>query len=189
MILFPYYFSEVNTMLTLIIEETTTWNPRIDRFETVTESGVYRLEHSLQAISKWESYYKVPFFTAELSEEQTQFYIQCMELDGVLIHMNTLTQDHFKQITDYILDNKTATSVKMVGDSDPITMTSELIYAIMSIHGIPYECDLWHFSRLNTLIQAVTFLKKDKKKMSKEEVQMSNAELNAQRRKELNTKG
>lgn len=176
-------------MLTLITDEITTWDPRLEQFIQLEGSVTYNLMHSLQAISKWESKYKIPFMTTELSEEQTQYYVQCMEIDGIHIDFVRLTPQHFDQIIAHIMDNQTATTIKMDSDGQDMVITSEILYALMSIHGIPYECDKWHFSRLNTLIQTVSFFKKDKKKMTKEQIQMSNAELNAQRRKELNSKG
>jgi hypothetical protein len=189
MILCPYHFSEVKVMLQLEIKEELIWNPRTERFDASSPAVTYYFEHSLKAISKWESYYVESFFECSLTPEQTQFYIQCMEVNDTPIFWDALTTNHYTIITDYIAKDQSATKIKMDGDDEKMIMTTEILYAMMAIHGVPFECDEWPFSRLNKLLQTITFFKKDKKKMSKKEIQKSNAELNAQRRKELNTKG
>ena len=55
--------------------------------------------------------------------------------------------------------------------------------------GIPFECQKWHLNRLITLIRVVSEENAPKKKMSDREILTQQAELNAKRRAELNSKG
>ena len=99
------------------------------------------------------------------------------------------------QVNEYIGDPMTATTFsdsrrnKKPGKKKKIT--SEVIYYYMFSLGIPKDCEKWHLNRLLTLIrifQIENTPKKDKK-MSYEDVIRQNKELNAARRKAMNTKG
>ena len=68
-------------------------------------------------------------------------------------------------------------------------VTSELIYHWMIELQIPFECQKWHLNRLVTLIKVRGVKTAKPKKMSKGEIMRKNAELNAARRKKLNSRG
>ena len=162
------------------------------------EGAYLSLEHSLVSISKWEARHKKEFLTdTPKTREETIDDIRCMTLtqnvnpavyraipDGVL-----------SQVNEYIGDPMTATTFsdsrrnKKPGKKKKIT--SEVIYYYMFSLGIPKDCEKWHLNRLLTLIrifQIENTPKKDKK-MSYEDVIRQNKELNAARRKAMNTKG
>ena len=69
------------------------------------------------------------------------------------------------------------------------TVTSELIYYWMIALNIPFECQKWHLNRLFTLIKICEIKSRGGKKMSVNEIQRQNAELNAARRNKLKSKG
>ena len=68
-------------------------------------------------------------------------------------------------------------------------ITAELIYYWMTQLSIPIECERWHLNRLLTFIKVCNEMNKPAKKMSKRELMSRNAQLNAQRKAALGTKG
>lgn len=157
------------------------------------ESKVLQLEHSLVSLSKWESKWCKPFFSKEeKTYEETIDYIKCMTLtqDVDSEVYDYLTSENFKQVNEYIEAPMTATTFfennKKVGRE---TITSELIYYWMIALNVPFECQTWHLNRLLTLIRVCNVKNAPPKKQSKKDIARSYAQLNAQRRAKLNSKG
>lgn len=152
-----------------------------------------QLEHSLVSISKWESKWCKPFLSKDpKTNEETIDYVKCMTLTPNVDPdvYNHLTIRNLEAINKYIEAPMTATIIyetKHGGNSE--TVTSELIYYWMIALNIPFECQKWHLNRLLTLVRVCNIKNQPPKKMSKSEIMRRNAELNAARRKELNTKG
>lgn len=157
-----------------------------------------KLEHSLFSMSKWESSHEKPFLKSDKSYEETVDYILCMAPEDApedLIHR--LTNAHVSQVNDYIKSNQTATwFAETNGKKSPTgeIVTSEVIYYWMIALNIPFECQHWHLNRLLTLIRVCNEKNQqqsgDKKgKMTPAQLAARNRELNAQRRKQYNTKG
>ena len=159
-----------------------------------TKDTTLRLEHSLISLSKWESKWHKPFLdSAEKTEEELRDYIRCMTITqnaDPLIY-TALTAEHFKQIEAYMNDSMTATwfNDRNTPKSRQKTVTSELIYYWMVSLQIPFECERWHLNRLLTLIRVCNNENTPKKKMRKGDVFKQNAQLNAARRKMMNTSG
>lgn len=174
-------------------------------FDDVTQrfinvkSTVLTLEHSLIAVSKWESKYHIPFLLeGEKTPEQIEYYIKCMTInqnvDPNVYKAITLSQQ--QEILDYIKDPMTATwfsddpkGGKGKGRNKNETITSELIYYWMVALQIPSEYEKWHLNRLLTLIQVCNTYNQPPKKMSKSDIIRNNDALNAARRAAMQTRG
>lgn len=185
-------------MLTITIpaNESEQWDEVNEEFvyKTVEKEQVLHLEHSLIALSKWESKWHKPFLTdKELTIDETIDYIKCMTLDkNVNLEVyNRLTQSNIVEIWEYMNDSMTATTFNNVSGNknNGEQTTSELIYYWMIANNIPVEFEKWHIKRLLTLIRVCGLKNAPPKKMSREAILRQNAELNAARRKQLHSKG
>ena len=174
--------------------------PATEEFDEIKGEFVYskeqtlQLEHSLLSISKWESKWCKAFLDRhDKTAEEIIDYIKCMTInknvdDNVY---GCLTQDNITAINDYIGAPMTATyfSANDNGKKSNERITSELIYYWMIALNIPFECQKWHINRLLTLIRVCNIKNQPPKKMSKRDIMSRNTQLNAARRKQMNTKG
>lgn len=163
--------------------------------EFVKEGGVaLRLEHSLLAVSKWESKFEKPFLgNEEKTPEEMLEYVMCMAVDDEtppeVFHQ--LTKEDFEAINEYINAKMTATWFSDQPSAPPTrqVITAELIYYWMTAFNIDFVCETWHLNRLFTLIRVCNLKSAKPKKMSRAEAANRQRELNAQRRAQLGTKG
>lgn len=181
-------------MLTITIQEQELYDESDNRFYTIPETTV-ELEHSLLAISKWESKWHIPFLKKnEKTKEQVISYTQCMCVTPnvpveIFFGLNT---DQIMKIAEYIDDPMTATTINSqhipkgnVGEN----VTSELIYYWMNEAGINKECENWHLNRLIRLIEVTSIKRQPPKKMSRRDAISQQRSLNAARRARLGSKG
>ena len=167
-----------------------------------TKKTVLNLEHSLIAISKWESKWKVPYLDPNIkkSHDMEIDYIKCMTINNNLIDpniYNVIPMPIYKQILDYIADPMTATQFKSTNNvkkrGSSITgekiITSELLYYYMIANNIPSEYEKWHVSRLMVLIRICGIKNGPVKKKSKQEIISENDRINEERRKQLHSTG
>lgn len=179
-------------MLQLTIEFEEFFNEKTQEFEP---GFVYKieLEHSLVAISKWESVFEKPFLSDdEKTPEELLAYIKAMTLTpniplGVF---ENLSEKNIQDVNAYINSKHSATwfGERKTSPSREI-ITSELIYFWMIAMNIPIECQHWHLNRLLTLIKIWNVKNSPEKKMSQRELAERNRALNAERKKALGTKG
>lgn len=171
-----------------------------ENYDTVKEVFVpetkvrLALEHSLATMSKWESFFKKPFFTTEKSTDETIEYVRMMLVNcpDDFDPLPYLGRDHFNTINKYINDKQTATwftEVKRPPRLGGEVVTSEIIYYWMISLGIPFECQHWHLERLLTLIKVINLKNQPKKNMSKRTIAQRNRALNAQRKARFGTSG
>lgn len=161
----------------------------------ITGNGrTLQLEHSLIAISKWESKWHTPFLDSrEKSPKEIEDYVKCMTItknvpDEVY---SFITRQQYQELNNYLADPMTATTItdRTAKKGSSELMTSELIYYYMISHNIPMDCDRWHINRLLTLIRVCNVKSQPAKKRPQKDVMRENAALNAARKKQYNTKG
>lgn len=175
--------------------------PKIEQWDEINERYIYTdeqtlvLEHSLVSLSKWESKWCKPFLsTTELTPEETIDYVKCMTITKNVKSevYNGLTNNHMKQIHDYIAAPMTATTFTEKEGKGRINgkkITNELLYYWMTALNIPFECEKWHLNRLITLIRVCNAENQPKKKRSRRDIAAEQMALNAKRRAQANSKG
>ena len=181
-------------MLELVIPDVEYWDEQKEEF--ITKAGrIIQLEHSLVSISKWESKWRKAFLgKKEKTDEETIDYIKCMTLTPNVdseVYSN-LSSDNLAKVREYINAPMTATCLPEDKPSraSKETVTSELIYYWMIAQNIPVEFETWHINRLITLIKVCSLKNKPtKKRGSAKDTARRYAEMNAARRKQLNSKG
>lgn len=159
-----------------------------------TKGQTLQLEHSLVSISKWESKWHKPFLSkVAKTDEEILDYIKCMTLTQN-VDPNVyacLTDENISQVKEYIDNPMTATRIyeekNRKGSREVVT--NEVIYYWMISLGIPVEFQKWHLNRLLTLIRVCDIKNRPPKKQSTRDIMRRNAELNAARRKKLNSRG
>lgn len=175
-------------MITIDIPDKKIIDPQSSQ-EVFVPGGRFKFEHSLKAIAKWESKWHEPFLVnGEKTFEQTVDYILCMCDDENLTVAN-LTNDVLKELIEYIQDKHSATTIKEDSMPKSKIITSEVLYSYLAVAQIPFDTEDWNLDRLLLLVGAVSALHTPPKKMTQREIMEQNRKLNAQRKKELGTKG
>lgn len=177
-------------MLVINVGEIEVWNKKTEEFEYVGGTPV-SLEHSLWSMAQWETKWKIPFMRKDepLTLEQFQDYLNFMSRDGV-VPISELTEKNVKDIQEYLNGEHTAAVVTSHETANTGQfMTSDLIYASMTIAGVDWEAQYWPLSRLTMLLKIIGEMKSEKKKMSPQQLAQQNAEINRKRREALKTKG
>ena len=180
-------------MLTIKIPDTEYYNDEISQFVSVKERTI-DLEHSLVSLSKWEAKWCKPFLGKDQkTSEEVRDYIRCMIIDRNVPDniLYALSKQQEKQVADYIDEKMTATTFSDISSASKNreVITSEIIYYWMISLNIPFECQKWHLNRLLTLIRVCSIKNAPPKKMGRNSVLSRNAQINAARKKQLNTRG
>lgn len=183
-------------MLTLRLEKNEFYDEANKKFVYTPEITLV-LEHSLLAVSKWESKYQIPFLSGaqeNRSQDQILYYIESMivkpEDPGNAI--GYLTAKEISKVNRYIESKESATTfgeMPTTSQGRGETITSELIYYWMVAFNIPFECERWNLNRLFALIKICNIKNSPKKKMPKHSIAARNRELNQARRAQYNTSG
>jgi hypothetical protein len=160
----------------------------------ISETFDIELEHSLASLSKWEEIWEIPLLTVEdKTDEQAISYIKCMCLtpDVPPEIFDKLDRAHMQAVEDYMDKKHTATWFsKQPEASSGEAITAELIYFWMSSFNIDWQAQYWNLNRLLTLIKVFS-VKQDNKPIRQSTVERRKeiAQINAQRLKEMNSKG
>jgi hypothetical protein len=180
-------------MLTIVIPSAEQYDEEKNEFSTLNKEKTLQLEHSLVSLSKWESKWEKPFLEkGEKTIEETIDYVRCMTITQNVDEdvYKFLTNENLRQIRDYIAAPMTATTFSLNEKTiNRDIITSEIIYYSMIALNIPFECQRWHLNRLITLINVCNIKNTPPKKMTRREAARRNFELNAARRKMLNSQG
>lgn len=182
-------------MLTITVPGGDGFDEETGRFTTDKQGEVVlELEHSLVALSKWESIFKKPFLTEEeRTSEEILAYFECMILTpnfprGISARF---TQENADTISEYMSDSQTATWFSD-GANAPKSreiITSELIYFWLTAFNIPFEVQYWNLNRLLVLIKVANLKNAKPKKMNSHEAMARQRALNEQRLKDYGTSG
>lgn len=183
-------------MLRVSIPACEKWDEAREEFVTIKAQAL-SLEHSLVSLAKWESKWHKAFLGKQpKTGEETLDYIRCMTLTQNVDPnvYRCIPPDVIEKVYDYIQEPMTAVYFPDEGERahGGDTPTAELFYYWMISLNIPFECQKWHLNRLWALIRVCS--KKNEaanggKKMGTAEIQRRNRELNAARRRRMNTKG
>ena len=179
-------------MIDIIIPEAEQFDERTMQF-TYSKEQKLTLEHSLIAISKWESKFEKPFLSSEKTTEEVLDYIKCMTITQNVSPETylRLSSKNLEDIQKYIEAPMTATTFKKIekrGGKKEI-ITAELIYYWMIAFNIPFECQKWHLNKLLTLIEVCARKNEPPKKMSRREISAQHRAINQINRERFHTKG
>ena len=179
-------------MIDIIIPESEWFDESKMEF-VYTKAQKLTLEHSLIAISKWESKFEKPFLSSDKTTQEILEYIRCMTLTQNVspdVYLR-LSEDNIKAIHAYIEAPMTATTFKKIekrGGKQEI-ITAELIYYWMIAFNIPVEFQKWHLNKLLTLIEVCARKSEPPKKMTRREIAAQHKAINEANRKRFHTKG
>lgn len=154
-----------------------------------------QLEHSLVALSKWESIWEKPFLsTTDKTPEMMISHIECMILNPVYPKnvLNNLSEENLKEIAKYMESKQSATwfSELQAPPKSREIVTAELIYFWLDTLNIDVpSAETWHLQRLFNRIRIHSLKNAKPKKMSRSEMARQRSAINEQRRRELGTSG
>lgn len=180
-------------MLHITIPPTEQWDEAKQEFVYTKECRL-QLEHSLVSLQKWESKWCKSFLSSkEKTVEEIIDYIRCMTITQNVNPeiYNCLTVENIHAVDEYINSPMTATHFydSATGKKNNEIVTAELIYYWMIALNIPFEYRKWHLNSLLALIRVCNIKNAPPKKRGEMETRKQYAELNAARRKKLNSKG
>lgn len=181
-------------MITIQIPESSWYDERKSEFISI-KAMTLNLEYSLISISDWEAKTHKPFLTTDektIDEWLYLFYCMTINKNGLDYRaFYAIPPKEYERLMEYIKDPMTATTItNHKQDQKPAKkMTSEELYAAMSMLNIPYECKKWHLNRLIMLIDVCAIKNSPPDKMSKGEAAKSWREINARNRAKFNSKG
>lgn len=156
-----------------------------------------RLEHCLLAMSKWEAKYQRSFLNEQpRTSEEVEYYVRCMALDDVEPYIfSTFSSQDYDAIQAYISASHTATTFQSYGPPKLGRMhvvTTEVIYYMMIIRGIPFDVETWPIDRLMTLLKVYDIESNYGKKgttMSAKQSAQWRIDENERRKRMLKSKG
>ena len=159
---------------------------------TVPEERLH-FEHTLKAVSDWESETKKSFFDPKAlqSTKDLDLYLKCMCLDCKDPDIwKRLTGQHRVEALNYMADSRSATTIWRYDDGTTTVngkkhkqvMTSEYIYGLMVSLGIPFEAENWNLNRLFKLFDVITTQQGGGQTMTAKQRNDFNRSLNNSRR-------
>lgn len=156
------------------------------------------LEHSLIALSQWESKWEKPFLGPDQkTTEETIDYVRCMSLTPNVSPevFNRLNDAHLNEVNKYIDAKMSATWFTEPGGATKTskrpreTITAEIIYYWIISLNLNWETQHWHLNRLFTLIKVCNQKNAPEKKRSRRDMVAERQRINAERRAQYGTSG
>lgn len=156
------------------------------------DCGVVDFEYSLKVVYDWEFKWRKPFLKGDLNEEELMDFYHMMATKP--ISRDALTYDVIKKLYNYIKDPSTATTFKSSQNGNKSSSkgkiyTAEEIYALMAMQNVPLEFENRNLNRLMAILRIISVYNEPDKKMSKADIYKQNAQLNAERKRMLKSKG
>lgn len=156
---------------------------------------VLQFEHSLLSLSKWEENHKKAFLQTPVktAEEMLDYFmVMLLPPENDPEHVYRLSPEQMEQLTNYIREERTASSVPQeeIKRGPNETVTSELIYYWMVALKIPFHpAETWHLSRLMMLIQITGYKSQPEKKRDPRKALTDWATLNKRNKERFGTTG
>lgn len=178
-------------MITIDLGDAEYYDSDKNQFE-YDKGGIVRFEYSLKSLYNWEGKWKKPFLKGELTDEELIDFYMSMSLDPIKRHF--LTDEVMETLSKYIGDLTTATTFSTPQkDGNGFTRgkiyTSEELYALMFEANVPLEFENRNLNRLLVILRIISNHNTPPKKMSIPDILRQNAQLNAARKKQMNTRG
>lgn len=186
-------------MLTIIVPDKEWFDEDTEQFVSI-KGAVLQMEHSLIALSKWESKWKKSFLDKldSLTPEEMIDYFRCMSINSKAdpsVYAAIWNDFELRnKVMDYINDSMSAVKFKedKEGPHSSIkdSLTSDIIYYWMVANQIPFDCEKWHVNRLISLVR-ICGIKNNagNKTMSKADLMRRNKDLNSARRSKMHSRG
>lgn len=188
-------------MIQITLPEMEWYDDKTEMFRTESPLSL-TMEHSLLAVSGWESKWRKPFLSlldnGGLSSEELLDYFGFMIVEpSYLLYQNRrsvlirFSPENMSDLLVYLNDTPTATTIQNNNYSPSRRLiTSELIYTWMIGLGISKDYETWNLHRLLTLINVASIeLNPNKEKMSKADAARHYREVNERNKARLGTKG
>lgn len=179
-------------MLTIQFNEVEYYDDDKEEFISYPQK-IVSFEFTLKAVYEWEAKYKVPFLSSGLTGmafELLDFYLM-MSKDKTLT-IDYLTEPFAEVLWNYIQDGETATTFSQNGNKvkgSGKVYTSEELYALMFLNGIPIDFEDRNLNRLLIILRIISVYSSPPEKMSQQDILAQNTRLNAERKAKYNTEG
>lgn len=179
-------------MLTLHVKAKELLDERTMEFINIP-SKVFKLEHSLLSLSKWETKWQKPFLSSTKSRKEFIDYIRCMTIPESNDEYWEwfIDDDEIRIVQEYIESPQSATVINQDAlkgrkkNNRSRFITSELIYWWMICFNVPIEFEKWHLNRLMNLLEIAIIESNPPKKMSMQDIARQNQAINAKRLEEM----
>ena len=179
-------------MLTIQFNEVEYYDDETEEFRSYPQK-IVSFEFSLKSVYEWETKYKIPFLSSGLNGtafEMLDFYLM-MTKDKTL-SIDYLTEPFAEVLWNYTQESMSATTFSQNGNKmngSGKVYTSEELYALMFLNGIPIDFEDRNLNRLLIILRIISVYSSPPEKMSQQDILAQNTRLNAERKAKYNTEG
>lgn len=179
-------------MLTIQFNEVEYYDDETEEFRSYPQK-IVSFEFSLKSIYEWEAKYEIPFLSSGLNAtafEMLDFYLMMTKDKSLSIEY--LTEPFAEVLWNYIQESTSATTFSQNGNKmkgSGKVYTSEELYALMFLNGIPIDFEDRNLNRLLIILRIISIYSSPPEKMSQQDILAQNTRLNAERKAKYNTEG